>query len=213
MWKRLLLLPTWVTALLLLVLVVIIALLFSSINPWNPLNYLGRPTAKVDISRPAVVRQIQNLNRLETASYTIDKIIQAGTEGNVFQNLLYGDRILLVAHGTVVAGVDLSQMDDKAVTISGKDLKVTLPATRILTTTLDEGQTKVFDRKLGLLSKGDMNLESQARTSAAAQIRQAACDDGILQRAADQARIRLAEIYTTAGFSSVTVSVAAGNCD
>ncbi len=212
MWKRILALPTWATLVLVGLIVILVALFFSSLNPYNPLNYFGKPTTKVDTSQTAVVRQIQGLNRLETASYTIDKIIEAGTDGTVFQDLLYGDRILLVAHGTVVAGTDLSRISTDAVQASGETLSVTLPSTEIFSVTLDEQQTKVFDRQMGLLSKGDKDLESQARAAATDSIRQAACNDGILLRAADEAKHRLEQMYKLAGFAEVTVTVAAGSC-
>lgn len=205
-------LPTWVTILVALALFVVIALFFSSLNPWNPLNYFGKPTTKVDTSRAAVVRQIQGLNRLETASYTIDKIIEAGNTGNVFQNLLYGDRILLIAHGTVVAGVDLSAISPKDVIIAGHSLRINLPPTRIFSTTLDANQTRVYDRRLGLLSKGDKDLETQARAAATSSITSAACTDGILQRAATEAKARLSQMYALLGFSPITIDAPVGNC-
>lgn len=212
MWKRILLLPTWATLILGGVVVILVALVFSSLNPFNPLNYFTRPETTVDVSRPAVVRQIRNLNRLETASHSVDKIIEAGNDGNVFQDLLYGDRILLVAHGTVVAGVNLAEIAEEDVQVSGNTLRITLPATEILNVSLDAEQTKVFDRQLGLLSKGDKDLETQARASATEEIRSAACRDGILRRAADQAKVRLRQMYEMVGFDTVEVTVTAGSC-
>ncbi len=63
----------------------------------------------VRMSSQTVIKEIRALNRLETASYTIEKVIDAGTTGNRFSELLYGDRILLIAHGQVIAGFDLSK--------------------------------------------------------------------------------------------------------
>ena len=212
MWKRILTLPFWAILAIVALLVIIVMLIFSSLNPWNPMNYLGQPPVHVDTSRASVIRQVQSLNRLETSSYTMDKIIEAGQNGNAFQNLLYGDKILLVAHGTVVAGVDMSAVQPADVTVNGEDLSLKLPPTQIFSTTLDNSQTKVFDRQLGLLSKGNQNLETQARQAAESSIRQAACDGGILADAAKNAHDRLEQMFKLAGFSSVSVSVSAGKC-
>jgi hypothetical protein len=212
MWLKILRLPVWALLLIVLAGVIVIALVFSSLNPLNPLNFISRPPTKVDTSQTAVVRQIQSLNRLETASYAVDKVITAGTDGNAFQNLLYGDRILLVAHGTVVAGVDLSKVTNNDVKVSGSTLNVHLPNTEIFSTDLDQNQTKVFDRQQGLLSKGDKDLESQARAAAVGQIAQAACSDGILQRAADEAKDRISQMYKLVGFATINVSVIPGKC-
>lgn len=212
MWLKILRLPVWALLLIVLAGVIIIALVFSSLNPLNPLNFIGQPPTKVDTSQTAVVRQIQSLNRLETAQYTIDKVITAGTDGNAFQNLLYGDRILLVAHGTVTAGVDLSGVSKDDIKVDGSTLNISLPDTQIFSTDLDENQTKVFSRTEGLLSKGNKDLESQARSAAVGQIAQAACTDGILKQAASEAQSRLAEMYKLVGFETVNVTVIPGKC-
>src|SRR5215472_17551861 len=66
----------------------------------------GRTLIRVD--QPTVVRQIQQLERLETVTYTMDKIISGGSESPYFPKLLVGDRLLLLVHGEVVAGIDLA---------------------------------------------------------------------------------------------------------
>ena len=47
-------------------------------------------TNQIKTNRAAVIKQIQSLQRLETASFTIEKIINEGNTGdNVFQKLLF----------------------------------------------------------------------------------------------------------------------------
>lgn len=192
--------------------VIVFALMFSSLNPWNPLNYFGRPWRTIDTSRSAVIKEIQSLNRLETASYTVEKIIEAGTNGNAFQNILFGDRLLLIAHGKVVAGVDLSRISDEDVRVDGDTLNLHLPNTEVFSATLDNDQTKVYDRDQGLLARGDTDLETQARQAAESSIRQAACDSGILSEAATNARLQLQQMYALAGFEHIEVTITAGIC-
>ena len=212
MIKHILKLPLWAALAIIALIAVIVLLFFSSLNPWNPFNYFGRPATTVDISRTAVIRDIQSLNRLETTSYTIEKIIEAGNDGNIFQDILYGDRLLLIAYGQVRAGVDLSQVNEDDVQISNDMLAIYLPPTEIFSTQLNSEQTKVYDRQQGLLSRGDKDLETQARQAAERSIRQAACDAGILNQAVEDARDQLAQMYTLAGFSRVDVRVEAGVC-
>src|SRR5437868_6321278 len=59
-------------------------------------------------SGTAVVKEMRQLSRLETATFTIEKIIDAGTNGSAINKFLFGDRILLIANGQVIAGFDLS---------------------------------------------------------------------------------------------------------
>lgn len=169
-------------------------------------------SVNIDTSRTAVVKQMRSLSRIETAVFTIEKVIDAGTTGgNIFQQFLFGDKILLIAHGQVIAGFDLSQVSDNDIKIEGKNVTIKLPPPQILVATLDNTQTKVYDRRQGLLSDND-GLESQVRQAAEGSIRQAACDAGILQQASDNGRKQLTALLTSLGFESITFEIPAGSC-
>lgn len=159
-----------------------------------------------NLDRAAVIEQIRSLNRLETASFTIEKIIEAGTDYNRLSEFLFGDHILLVTHGEVTAGFDLSTLSEKDISVSSARLSVRLPAPHIISTRLDNDQTKVFDRRSGLLSKGDLNLESEARQQAETAITKAACDGKILDAANERGRQQLETLFRTAGFSEVQIT-------
>ena len=98
-------------------------------------------------------------------------------------NFLAGDKLLLVAHGEVIAGIDLGQFKAGDVQVNGDAVHVRLPAAQILTTRIDNGRTRVYSRTTGLLVATDPNLESEVRQTAEQQIAQAALDDGILEKA------------------------------
>lgn len=168
------------------------------------------------LDRTAVVREIRQLNRLETATFTIDKIIEAGTSGNQLKQLFFGDSVLLVAHGQVIAGFDLSQIQNQDVNVSGlgdnQTVTLNLPAPQIIITDLDNQQTRVFDRKTGLFSKGDKNLEAEARLKAEQSIKQAACEDGILEQAGISGRKQLTALLYSLGFKQVQINFPAGQC-
>ncbi len=130
--------------------------------------FFSHSQSRVNLDQTSVVLQIQSLNRLETASFTIEKIIEAGTSGNAFQNILYGDRILLIAHAEVIAGVDLSRLEADNVEVSGswtgKDatLHVTLLAPEILVSRLDNDKTRVYDRRSGIFTPERKDLEDRS---------------------------------------------------
>lgn len=171
------------------------------------------PETNIDTSRAAIIKEIRELQRLETAVFTIDKIVEAGTtEKNVFSQFLFGDRILLIAHGQVIAGFDFSQLSEKDVEVNGKEIKLTLPKPQILVTTLDNTQTRVYDRRKGILNSGDKNLEADARLAAEQSITEAACKGGILQQAADNGRKQLTALLYALGFTSVTITIPPGDC-
>jgi len=149
---------------------------------------------------------------LETAQFTIEKVIDAGKSGNQFQQLLFGDKILLIAQGEVVAGFDLTKLSEKDIVIEGTTLRLMLPESEILFTKLNNDQTRVYDRKLGLLSKGDKDLEAKARESAEGLIRQAACDGRILDIASTNARTQLTALFKSLGFTTVIITIPQSGC-
>ncbi len=93
----------------------------DAISPFNVakrLNPVAPQPTTINVDRPAVVREIRGVNRLEAATASIDKVIEAGQEGNALYNLLVGDKLLLVAHGQVIAGFDMSKLRDEDIILS-----------------------------------------------------------------------------------------------
>lgn len=170
------------------------------------------PKYNVNLSSQTVIKQIQTLNRLETASFTIEKIIDVGTSGGRIRQLLVGDRILLIAHGNIIAGFDLQKMTEDNVGVSGETLKLTLPAPEILVVKLDNDETRVYDRRQGLLTKGDQDLETEARAEAEKVIRDAACKGGVLNEASKNARSQLTSLFKGVGFETVIIEIPEGSC-
>jgi len=164
----------------------------------------GRSTS-FDVSSPTVVEKIRQLSRLETVEYSLDKIVEGERQSAYLPDFLAGDKLLLVAHGEVIAGIDLGQFKAGDVTVSGDAVHVRLPAAQILTTKIDNRRTRVYSRTTGLLVANDQNLESEVRLTAEKQIAQAALDDGILDKARQNARTSVTALLYGLGFRTVVV--------
>jgi hypothetical protein len=160
----------------------------------------------------AVVEEMRALNRWETSSFTVEKVIDSGKDGNVFQQFLFGNRILLIAHGEVIGGFDLSHFSEKDIKIQGSNISITLPAPQILVARIDNSKTRVYDRQQGLLVPSNNNLESDALASAQKSIQDAACSDGILTAAATNAKSQLTSILSSFHFTNVTITIPSGHC-
>jgi hypothetical protein len=167
----------------------------------------GRATT-FDTSVPAVVEKIQRLNRLETVVYSLDSVVEGDKSSAVLPDILAGDRILLVVHGQSIAGIDLAQLKPEDVRIDATThaIHVTLPASQLFTTTLDNQHTRVYARSTGLLVPVDQNLESDTRAKAQSQLQQAALADGILDAARKNARATVTTLLYSLGFQSVDVT-------
>ncbi len=169
---------------------------------------LMHPTPTVYADPVTVIREVRTLSRLETAQYTVEKVITAET-GQGALAALFGDRLIFVAHGQVIAGVDLSKLRGTDVVVSpAGQVTLIMPAAEIFVTSLDNSKSYVYDRQTGLLTKGDQNLETQARQVAQQQIELGALEDGILKLAQDNAASYLERLLRSLGFTDVVFVIA-----
>jgi hypothetical protein len=157
----------------------------------------------VDVSQPTVVNRIQQLQRLETVVYSMDKVVSGAKENPVFPDFLAGDRLLLLVHGEVVAGIDFSSLKPGDVKVEGKQIQLHLPATQVFSTRLDSAKTRVYSRQTGLLVPTDPNLESQVRREAERQLLEAALADGILRTAQQNANSTITSLLQGLGFEKI----------
>lgn len=161
------------------------------------------PTPTILPDPVTIINQVRPLARLETIQYTVEKVITAEVGQNVLP-ILFGDKLLFVGHGYVTAGIDLSKLRSQDLVFEDGILMFHMPATEIFVATLDNDKSYVYNRETGLLTHGDVNLETAARQAAEDQIRQAALDDGILVQARANAETFLKSLLSELGFSQVS---------
>jgi hypothetical protein len=145
-----------------------------------------------------VLKEVETLSQFVTVKYSLEKVV-------VFEDAKwYGDsRVLLVAHGVVKAGIDLSQIAPGDIRISGKSIHLALPRPRVTDVYLDDRQTQILDHSTGLLRVFDNDLEQSARREAAEDLRLAALHNGILNDAAKQGRSQLTILFYKLGFTDI----------
>jgi hypothetical protein len=165
-------------------------------------SQLLNPTPTVIPDPITIIREVQSLARLETIQYTVEKVITAEVNQGVF-GPLFGDKLLFVAHGISIAGVDLSQLETEDLRMEDGKLYVTMPEAEVFVTTLNNDESYVYDRTTGLLRKGDPQLETEARQVAEQEILNAALEDGILEQAQINAEIFLERLLNDLGYSYV----------
>jgi len=160
-------------------------------------------TVTIDVSQPAVVDKIQRLQRLETVVYTVDKLVTGAKENPLLPDFLTGDRLLMMVHGEVVAGIDFSNLKADDVRVEGKHVHLHLPAAQVFSTRLDSAKTRVYSRQTGLLVPTDPNLETQVRQEAERQMQEAALADGILRTAQQNANTTISSLLQGLGFEQI----------
>ena len=165
-------------------------------------SMLLNPTPTIIPDPVTIIREVQSLARLETIQYSVQKVITAEVNQGVL-GPLFGDKLLLVAHGTVIAGVDLANLTVENLWLEGDTLYVKMPKAEVFVATLDNNKSYIYDRTTGLLRKSDANLESNARLVAENEILNGAKDDGILDQAQINAEIYLERLFNTLSYQRV----------
>lgn len=160
------------------------------------------PTPTILPDPVTIIHSVRSLARLETIQYSVEKVITAESGQGPF-GFLFGDRLLLVAHGIVIAGIDLEKLSPQDLQLQGGVLSVRLPPAEIFIATLDNEKTYVYDRETGLLNKGNVQLETDARRAAEDEIRKAAIEDGILSQAEKNAEAYLLRLFLQLGYKDV----------
>ena len=152
-----------------------------------------------------LLQQVQTLSQLVTVKYVLEKVeILDDPPQNAIRALLPDNtRVILLAHGIVKAGIDLSQLKAADLEISGRNVSIRLPPVQITDAYLDEKQTQVLERNTGILRDFNKDLEQTARLNAIGDITRAARAGGILKDADERARVQVSNLFKQLGFEKV----------
>ena len=139
--------------------VVPLALLISILIFW-----ISKREPRPWIDPPSVLAQVQRLNQLATVKYTIQKVI-----GLTEQKRPVGsESILLIVQASVQAGINLASLRPEDITVRPDGAVVLrLPPAKILNVSIDEKETKVWDRQKtwGLLGSPTVLTSSSGQGS------------------------------------------------
>jgi hypothetical protein len=188
----------------------------TSIIPLNPLS--SNPATQM-VDEQTVVRQVRDINRLETQSVLIDTTFKlTNDEASTIGAWWDGEMLQMRAVGTVIAGVDLNDMSVNDITVSedGRKVTMSLSEVKILSMTLDQEQTQPlhYEKGLGLIFKSGIDMTEQAYAVAHENILREACDAGIMNNAAQNAIAQLTQLIKALNpvVQNVEISVKTSNC-
>jgi len=145
-----------------------------------------------------LLKQVQTISELSTVKYVFEKLV-------VLEDVKwYGEnKVLLIAHGIVKAGIDFQRLGTNDIRISEKKISIALPPPQITDAYLDDKKTQVLERTTGIMRSFDRDLEQNARRQAVDDLKRAARYNGILKEADERARAQLKNLFEQLGFSEV----------
>lgn len=162
-------------------------------------------TPEILPSSAFVLRGLQDEARLITLSANYRETFIAQRNDDVLWGAL-GEKLVFEAYGTVVAGIDLSQMnEDDILVVSPGIVWIKLPQAKIFDDLpiLDTDLSYVADRDTGLLTRADPELETQVRRKAEQEILTIAEESDLLTRANVNAQQEIQKIIAGLGFEVV----------
>lgn len=153
---------------------------------------------------PVVVEGIKELDHLATVRWTESVPVTRETGGDILDRLFSGEKVIVIATGKVEAGVDLGDIEKNDVSVNGDSVTIDLPEPEIISASLDEGRTRVYDRDFSPLNlRPDDQLVEEARLQAIQKIEDAARENEILDTAEHNAEDSVRAFVTTLGFEEV----------
>lgn len=174
-------------------------------------------TPKVNV-QSVVIQQVREASELTTAAFTMQAVVPTSQDNNIGGFVIGTTKLLYIAHGEVKAGVDLSRLTEKNVQTVGDRIQIQLPPARILDSKIDVNRSSVYDYNRGVLGLGPdvaPDLQNLAQQEALKKIVGAACEDGLLNKASDRAKLVVTQLLSTAGYKEVSVEAPApspGEC-
>jgi hypothetical protein len=177
---------------------------FQQVNQANQslqtqVSNLLNPTPTIIPDPVTYINEVRALARLETIQYSIEKVIQGGMREGTF-GFLFEDKMLFIAHGTVIAGIDMTKLQPEHMRFENGVLKVKLPPAEVFIVALDNQKSRVYNRETGILAQPDVNLETLVRQQAEDEILKGALEDGILEQAQINAEAYLFKFFAALGY-------------
>lgn len=182
----------------------------AATEPFNQVNEANRslqtqvssllnPTPTIIADPVTYINEVRALARLETIQYSVEKVVTGETGQGTFK-ALFGDKILFVGHGTVIAGIDMSKLNPEDMRFENGVLTVKLPPAEIFIAALNNEKSYVYDRETGVITRPDINLETLVRQKAEEEILKGALEDGILEQAQINAEAYLLKFFAALGY-------------
>ena len=185
------------------------------------------------ITREGVVTQIQNLNRLETVSFSVDTVVTS-QRGGSWQKLWQDEQKgLFIVHGRVEAGVDLSALTPDMVRVTQPivsdvdsdqaseanttastmpQINITLPQSEIFSVYLDD--IEIYDWQTGAfgMMQVDPKIFDQAQSMAKKEVLERACRGDVMTMALQNAQTQLQQLFALTGAVVTVTTQGAGAC-
>jgi hypothetical protein len=187
-------------------------LLVSLVAGWS-LNPFATETK--DRSQPVLLKSLESLSEYRAATANMQEIVDVEQDVGLLPGFIAGEKALLVAAGTVDAGVDfgaLRRTGSVRVSDDRRGVEIVLPPATLSEARVDLAKSRVVDTDRGIINRvgdafsDDTNEERELLLLAQRKIEEAARQDPALLRLAERnTRAMLTGMLRGLGFERITI--------
>lgn len=161
-------------------------------------------THKKDLPKSQDVLAIKELSDLATAEYVVTKIIKANDNKTWFK---LGDRkILISCQATITAGLDLSKLSEKDITVNDKSIDLVLPHAKVISLNIKPEDIKTEYEDVSVFRSEYTSAERDALASQGEKSILRSVDSlGILQTAEINGGLVVTNFLRSLGFEKINV--------
>jgi hypothetical protein len=158
---------------------------------------------------PVFIKEVKNIAQLMTVmSYDEVVIDSSKTKAVALPTLLFPssgvqtNKLVIIARGKIIAGIDLLQLDEKKIFIKDDSISVTLPKVKILNAIANPSDYEIFTEE-GSWTADEVNtVKVRAREKMIAR----SIQQGVLQKAAIKSKSIMESFLRSAGFKRIAVN-------
>lgn len=151
------------------------------------------------------VALLQQMQELATVEYTITKVVKASDDKTWFK--IGNRKILITCEATVKAGIDLKELKEENISVSGKTITIQLPEPKILSVNMPPENIKVAYQKVDLFRDAFTSGERNALlVQAEQQIKNAGTELGAVEQAKINSQLVFSRLLMQLGFEKVNLT-------
>jgi hypothetical protein len=174
---------------------ILLGVIFLLLAAIGYMNFTGSTTRAMNTVSPGtlVLRQIRDLSELTTAVFEMETVVPTSDSNRITES-----KLLYIAHGSVRVGINLKDLDSDNVRVEDDTITVTLPPLKILDGKIDLDHSSVYSYDQGFIFLGPdvIPLVSKAQREALNKIKNAACQDWLIQAANERVQKTIEQLLT-----------------
>ena len=162
---------------------------------------------------PIIIREINTLSQLITVTYADEVVMNEAKTGKAISSIVPAgagfilvpstDRLVLIGKGKVFAGMNLKEIKENDVHVTGDSIHVTLPPAQILNTIINPSGFETFDEKGNWNEKEVTAVKIKIKN----ELTTRALQQNILKQAEKRSRDIIETFLRSTGFKKVNITI------